>query len=131
MHRGNGDSHYPKAQNLIAHPLLEAQMVQWELKLCICSADKPLEPKLHPEVPKSLWHIPKEHSLYFANLLRSRTQNAVACPRAKYQLLRFLSYARNRNLSPLCVVPLVDMYAYIQKLCKELKHRSFFLKDKL
>lgn len=49
MHRGNGDSHYPKGQNLTTHPLLEAQMVQWELKLCICSTGKPLEPKLYLE----------------------------------------------------------------------------------
>lgn len=87
MYRGNGDSHYPKGQNLTTHPLLEAQMVQWELKLCICSAGKPLEPKLYLEAPKSLWHMPEKHSLCFANLLKSRTQNAVACPRAKYQLL--------------------------------------------
>ena len=131
MDGGNGDSHHPKGQNLITHPLLKAQMVYWEPKLCICSICKPLEPKLRLEAPKSLWHIPKEHIFCLANLLRTRTQNAVACPRAKHQLLRFLSHARNRSFPYLHVSPLVDMHACIQKLCKELKHSSFYLKDKL
>lgn len=123
------ETHYPKGQNLITHPLLKAQMVYWELKLCICSTCKPLEPKLHLEDPKSLWHIPKEHILCLANLLRPRTQNAH--PRAKYQLLRFPSHARKRSLPSLHVSPLVDTYACIQKFCKELKHSSFYLEDKL
>lgn len=131
MHGGNGDSHYRKGKNLITHPLLKAQMVYWDSKLCICSTCKPLEPKLCLEAPKSLWYIPKEHILYLANLLRPKTQNAVARPRAKYQLHRFLSHARNRSLPSLRVSPLVDLYACIQKLCKELKHSSFYLKDKL
>lgn len=110
MHGGNGDSYYPKGQNLITHPLLKAQMVYWEFKLCICSTCKPLEPKLCLEAPKSLWHTPKEHIVCLANLLRPRTQNAVARPRAKYHLLRFLSHARNRSLLSLRVSPLVHMY---------------------
>lgn len=98
MHGENRDCHYPKGQNLVTHPLLKAQMVHWEPSLPICSACKPLEPKLCLEALKSLWHIPKEYILCLAYLLRSRTQNAAVCPTAKYQLVRFFSHARNRSL---------------------------------
>lgn len=51
---GNGDSHYPMGQNLITRPLLKAQLVYWERRLCICSTCKPVEPSFCLEVPKSL-----------------------------------------------------------------------------
>lgn len=73
MHEENGESHYPKGQNLITHPLLKAQRVYWEPSFCICNACKSLEPKLCLEALKSLWHIPKEYILCLAYLLRSRT----------------------------------------------------------
>lgn len=73
MHEENGDSHYPKGQNLIIHPLLKTQMLYWEPSLHICNTCKPLEPKLCLEALKSLWHVPKEYVLCLAYLLRSRT----------------------------------------------------------
>ena len=59
MHGGNIDSHYPKGQNLVTQPLFKAQMVYWELKLCICSTCKPLEPKLHLEASNPCGIFPK------------------------------------------------------------------------
>lgn len=100
MHEENGASHYPKGQNIITHPLLKAQMVYWEPSLRICNTCKPLEPKLYLEALKSLWDIPKEYILSLVYLQRSRTQNAVLHPMAKYQLVRSFSHVRNRN--PVC-----------------------------
>lgn len=51
---GNGDSHCPMGQNLITRPLLKAQVVYWEHRLCICSTCKPVEPSFCLEAPKSL-----------------------------------------------------------------------------
>lgn len=73
------------------HPQLTVYIVCWELSLCISSSCKLLEPKLCLEPTKSLWHISKVHILCFINYLRTRTQNVVVHPKAKYQLLRLLT----------------------------------------